>query len=222
MFILGLDTSRLPIRLSLRKDGAFVYECTYQDLKLEQLPDKVAQIFELLEISNTDLIAIGAITGPGNYTGLRSGLAMAKTMAQVLNLPLYGFNTLDILLYGTRHLKQEVSPLVNVRQRQIYTGLGEWQDTAQYRISPHTIALADWLKTLEQEVPQTLLCGDPFEWPQGLDWPFVPIDNTADLVAQLTWEAYQKNPVSDLYAVEPFYIRPAVVAPKQPKKETLS
>lgn len=54
---------------------------------------------QVLTEANTDLSCIDTLAvsiGPGSWTGLRIGLTAAKTMAQILSLPLVGVATFDI------------------------------------------------------------------------------------------------------------------------------
>ncbi|MFR4008183.1 MAG: tRNA (adenosine(37)-N6)-threonylcarbamoyltransferase complex dimerization subunit type 1 TsaB [Christensenellales bacterium] len=46
---------------------------------------------------NADLTGIAVANGPGSFTGIRIGVAMAKAMAQALSLPILGVCTLDVL-----------------------------------------------------------------------------------------------------------------------------
>ena len=58
------------------------------------------QIEEALHAADADLEAVGALavgTGPGSFTGLRVGLATAKTLAYVRGLPLVGVPTSESL-----------------------------------------------------------------------------------------------------------------------------
>ena len=48
-------------------------------------------------ISMADVTAIGVGTGPGSFTGLRVGLATAKTLAAIRQLPLVGLPTDEAL-----------------------------------------------------------------------------------------------------------------------------
>ena len=47
------------------------------------------------EIQNLKLLAVA--TGPGSFTGLRIGLALAKGIALACHLPIIGIPTLDIV-----------------------------------------------------------------------------------------------------------------------------
>lgn len=49
-----------------------------------------------------DVSAIGVGTGPGSFTGLRVGLATAKTLAYARRLPIVGLASTDLLLRAAR------------------------------------------------------------------------------------------------------------------------
>lgn len=50
-----------------------------------------------LDLTPADLTAVAVTNGPGSYTGLRIGIALAKGLAAARRLPLIGVNTLDVL-----------------------------------------------------------------------------------------------------------------------------
>jgi tRNA threonylcarbamoyl adenosine modification protein YeaZ len=64
----------------------------------QELLPAVARLTERLGLRIRDLAGIVVGTGPGAFTGLRVGLATAKTLAHELGLPVVGVATSDALL----------------------------------------------------------------------------------------------------------------------------
>lgn len=57
------------------------------------LLDQIAEVLERAHVDRRALAAIGVGTGPGSFTGLRVGLATAKTLAYALGVPIVGIPT---------------------------------------------------------------------------------------------------------------------------------
>jgi len=49
------------------------------------------------KMAPTDLQGLAVNIGPGSFTGIRTGLTAIRTMAQCLNLPIYDFNTFELM-----------------------------------------------------------------------------------------------------------------------------
>jgi tRNA threonylcarbamoyl adenosine modification protein YeaZ len=64
----------------------------------QELLPAVARLVERLELRLGELVGIVAGTGPGAFTGLRVGLATAKTLAHELRVPVVGIGTSDAIL----------------------------------------------------------------------------------------------------------------------------
>jgi len=88
-----------------------------------------------------DLAAIGCQRGPGSYTGLRIGAALAQGLALPYDLPLVGVGTLESMAYahamqvGVGSLAQGEGPtwwvpMIDARRDEVYTGLYSFEDTA--------------------------------------------------------------------------------------------
>jgi tRNA threonylcarbamoyladenosine biosynthesis protein TsaB len=60
----------------------------------------IQEIMKRLGKTPTDLTAVAAARGPGSFTGLRVGLAVARGLAVALNIPAYGIGSLDVLAAG--------------------------------------------------------------------------------------------------------------------------
>ena len=56
--------------------------------------------FEKNAILLNDIDAIGIISGPGSYTGLRISMSYVKSLAQIYNIPLFTFNALEVALFN--------------------------------------------------------------------------------------------------------------------------
>ncbi|MEB3330286.1 MAG: tRNA (adenosine(37)-N6)-threonylcarbamoyltransferase complex dimerization subunit type 1 TsaB [Candidatus Sericytochromatia bacterium] len=68
------------------------------------------------------LEAVGVAIGPGGFTGVRTGLAFAKTAAQVLGIPVYGVETLPALA-AQLPAAERVCALLDARRGLVFAGL---------------------------------------------------------------------------------------------------
>jgi tRNA threonylcarbamoyl adenosine modification protein YeaZ len=71
-------------RLSEHRHGALLLE-------------QIQEVLDEAGAQRADIRAIGVGTGPGSFTGLRVGLATAKTLAYALSVPIVGIATSDAL-----------------------------------------------------------------------------------------------------------------------------
>jgi tRNA threonylcarbamoyl adenosine modification protein YeaZ len=93
---LGLDTTTAALTLGIGLQNS---PCCYQTWDLGRALS--AQLHPLLQDFMspqrwTDLAWIAVLKGPGSFTGTRIGMVTARTLAQQLNLPLFGFSNLAI------------------------------------------------------------------------------------------------------------------------------
>ncbi len=97
--LLAFDTSSPTVSVALHDGNDVVTEhASEQALKHgEQLAPLIATAFAAAGVVRQDLTAIAVGVGPGPFTGLRVGLVTARTLAYVLELPVYGACSLDVL-----------------------------------------------------------------------------------------------------------------------------
>lgn len=89
----------------------------------EQLAPLIEQCLADAGLHRRDLTAVVAGVGPGPFTGLRVGLATARTLAHVLDLPLYGVCTLDALALqavATGAVAEPFLVATDARRREVY------------------------------------------------------------------------------------------------------
>jgi tRNA threonylcarbamoyl adenosine modification protein YeaZ len=97
--LLAFDTATPFVSVALH-DGRDVVGELRSDRPMkhgEQLAPLIEQALQRAGIVRQDLTAIGVGVGPGPFTGLRVGLVTARTLAYVLEIPVYGVCSLDVL-----------------------------------------------------------------------------------------------------------------------------
>jgi tRNA threonylcarbamoyl adenosine modification protein YeaZ len=97
--LLAFDTATPLVTVALH-DGADVVWEGVSERPLqhgEQLAPLIDRALRETGLVRQDLTAVGVGVGPGPFTGLRVGLVTARTLGYVLELPVYGVCTLDVL-----------------------------------------------------------------------------------------------------------------------------
>lgn len=97
--LLAFDTSSPTVTVAVYDGTQVVTEhASERTMKHgEQLAPLIETALAAAGLVRQDLTAIGVGVGPGPFTGLRVGLVTARTLALVLELPVYGVCSLDVL-----------------------------------------------------------------------------------------------------------------------------
>ena len=119
--LLGIDTSGIRTGVALVRDDATLSEeitdgSTHNEVILALLKAALRKTGSALD----DLHGIGVTVGPGMFTSLRVGLAVAKALCLTRNIPLKGINTLEALARSTGEEHRPVLAIVDARKKQVY------------------------------------------------------------------------------------------------------
>ncbi len=203
--ILGVDTSNIFLSFAIERDGALIF--TYS----EKVPMRHSEVMFLrlrelmhqLDIEFSSLDRIGVSIGPGMFTGLRVGLALAKGIAYSHSIPVVPVNTLDALAHPYLSLYRTVIPITDARRGLLYAAV--YQDGG--RDSDYLLVTPEGLKDL---IPEgALLLGDGLiRYPELVKEGVVipdpnPIHPEAKTICHL---ARIGEPVS-IDTLEPFYLK---------------
>jgi tRNA threonylcarbamoyladenosine biosynthesis protein TsaB len=124
----------------------------------------VPAVRHVLDWSDTDISQVGGIAvgiGPGLFTGLRVGVQAAKSLAQVLKVPIVGLPSLDVLASAVRHADRTICSVIDARRKEVFYCRyrpvpGGITRTSEFRVAPPDHLTAE----LQADGEDVLLVGD--------------------------------------------------------------
>ena len=82
-----------------------------------------------------DVGAVAVDIGPGLFTGMRVGIASAKAIAQVLDVPIIGVTSLDILATAIGETDDVIACVIDARRGEVYWSLYRYIDSKLRQVS---------------------------------------------------------------------------------------
>ena len=119
--IIAIDTATETASMAIAQpDGRIAAEITWRAGRNHTMHahPTLRHLMTLTGITTRDVTGIAATRGPGSFTGIRIGLAMAKGLAQGLNVPIVGVGTLAATAFGAMHLGGMVWAVVDAGRGQ--------------------------------------------------------------------------------------------------------
>jgi tRNA threonylcarbamoyladenosine biosynthesis protein TsaB len=213
--LLALDTSTRTVGLALY-DGVRVLSenvWTSQDYHTVELAPAVEEMIKKSGVGISDLEALGVAIGPGSFTGLRIGLALAKGLALVRHIALIGIPSLDFL--AAAQLRTNIPMAASLRAGRGRLAVGwyklvedSWQSTGDLEL----LTAQDLSKRIHSP---TLVCGEFTEQERRLlkrkrknvvlASPAQSLRRPAFL-AELAWERWQAEDTADPATLSPIYL----------------
>lgn len=216
--ILGIETATARGGVALVSgEGEIVGETTLlsEEGHSERILPALEQLLKLQGLTPGALTAVAVSSGPGSFTGLRTGIATAKGLAFSLRLPLYGIPTLEALAAGAPSGAGFVCACLNARRGEVYRSLFRAGPAGPVRLGPDAIVAA---RAFAAELPEDcLIIGDlPPRWSEwsatrNRRWhpaPAIANHPRAAAVALLGLEALRQGRPSELGSLQPRYVRP--------------
>jgi tRNA threonylcarbamoyladenosine biosynthesis protein TsaB len=215
--ILAIDTATEMAGIALYRQGGLLAETSWlsSGTHTVELTARIVRMLERAAMPVAQLRGLAVALGPGSFTGLRIGLALAKGLALALKLPLIGVPTLDALAYAQADRSLPVCAVLQAGRGRLCAGLyrfsrGQWRRAGDYRL--------DGPDTLGQEVEgRTLFCGELDASTQEslrrrlgtlatIASPAFSLRRAGHL-AELAWHRLSRGDADDPVKLSPIYIQ---------------
>lgn len=153
-WVLGLNTASETLGVALVQGrvlrGEIVLVPTsYRSGHGEKLQPAIAHLCELSGIGPGDLMGVAVASGPGGFTGVRTGMAAAKAMALALGIPMAPVPTL-LALAAQSPMPGLVAPMLDARKDKVFAALYRRDDAGLHEVIPGSLmGISEWLEQLE-------------------------------------------------------------------------
>ncbi|HSL83839.1 MAG TPA: tRNA (adenosine(37)-N6)-threonylcarbamoyltransferase complex dimerization subunit type 1 TsaB [Thermoanaerobaculia bacterium] len=129
-----LDTSGPYTTAAVAEGGTLLEASSVREPPLTHLHEGVRGLMAGLGLRVADLARIAVVTGPGSWTGLNIGVTAAKTLAQVLGVPLVPLSSLDALVADLEWTEGPVVALLDAKRGNVYRAAYEAGEDGRPRL----------------------------------------------------------------------------------------
>lgn len=161
MKILGIDTSTLMTTCAIMEDDDLIGEFSLSlDMShSEALVPMIQQLMDNLKLKLSDMDLFAVASGPGSFTGLRIGLATAKSFAHVTGKPLIGISSLEVLAMALPY-QSIVVPMMDARRDRVFSGVYRMDEYPVQLMSPDALPVEELIVYLRTIQGKAIAIGD--------------------------------------------------------------
>jgi len=220
--LLALDTSTQTIGMALF-DGAQIVGETVWKTRNHHTIEVAPALKELLERCGqkpADIEAIGVALGPGSFTSLRIGLAVAKGIALAQRIPLIGVPTLDFMAATLPKSEFPLAVVLQAGRGRVAVGWYKWGKhswEAQGTAEAHTVEeLSDSIEspklvTGELTAPERQMLARKRK-NVLLSSPAAALRRPSFL-AEIAWRRWKTGKLDDIISLAPIYLHTGEAIP---------
>ena len=213
--LLAIDTATYRASIAIHDGTRLRGECTWEAVNRHTvtLLPRVTEMFEAIDITAEALTGLAVCIGPGSYTGVRIGVAVAKGLAMPRHIPLVGVSTLDILVAGQPAAPHPLYAIFAAGRKRIGYARYHWQGTGWQ--AETEMETATWEEFAQQIQEQAIVVGEIS--PEGQETleklgdkvklpPTAWHLRRAGFLADLAWKQLQAGYHTDLAQLVPIYL----------------
>lgn len=162
MLILGIDTSTNVGTVAIYSDVKGTLGEISVNINKTHSENIMVMIDELFKLTNTtinDIDKIAVSIGPGSFTGIRIGVAIAKGLASATNCKIVGVNELDIIAGNSTSNECEICSIIDARKERGYYCTFKYENGILKQLEDYKVGeLREFLET-RKEI-RTVYLGD--------------------------------------------------------------
>jgi len=158
MIVVAIETSTPRTSVAIASDREVIGSVSIAGRARQESVTPALQ--QLLGWTGVRLGQVGGIVagiGPGLFTGLRVGVQTAKTLAQVLTVPILGITSLDALAFSFRHSHKPIVAMIDGRRGEVFYAIYRSLPGGVVRGHDYTVATPDHLCAELETIPGDVL-----------------------------------------------------------------
>ncbi len=232
MKVLAVDTSSTVAAVAVMDEGGLLgeYSLNYGKTHSQRLMPMIEELLGGLGMTPADVDLYAASSGPGSFTGLRIGITTIKAMAYAQSKPVISIPTLDALALNISGTSGLVCPVMDARNRQVYTALYQNSSAGVTNITEYMgIMVEELVQMIKDKNSDVVFVGEAvalyreyFKESLGERCSFAPPSlmlQRAASVAQLALERAGEGKTESCYDMTPFYLRKPQAEREYEKKQ---
>lgn len=155
-----VDTSAEWVSVGVFENGISLYE-NYRSAERRYnsiIIEMMQEAFEKTGLKPFDIKGYGAVMGPGNFTGVRVGIAVTKAMCRATGSVFYGASSLEIIAESAG-IKGELTAILDAKRQEAYFAVYEVSEKNIKETVPPDIALKDEILESLYKDKKKIFCG---------------------------------------------------------------
>jgi len=216
--ILAIDTATRSASLAVHDGAAVRAEFTWDtsDHHTVELMPRMVEMLAQINVTIDQLSGLGVSIGPGSFTGVRVGVALAKGLAVSRNIPIVGVRSTDILAQAVNWCKPPLVIVVRAGRNRLiaarYTKTrSEWQPDGDFFLTTADLIGEQWERTTTLGGELTAGERETIERRFGDRVRILPPAfsvRRAGFLAEIAWQRIRTGMIDDPAALQPIYLAP--------------